>query len=94
MVSRCYYAAALLLAGLCFKSAEAQFEGDFPPCSVCGDGEVTFASAVVPIPPELADQVPEGFTITCGILDLAGQGGVIPPEECAQLAATAEFAAL
>jgi len=75
-----------------FGLASAQFTGDNPPCNVCGgDGMVQFSSVPIPIPPELADQVPPGFTITCGILEMAGAGGVIPAAECGQLSGTVEF---
>jgi len=86
-----------LLAGLVVVAGltSAQFTGDNPPCNVCGgDGVVQFPSVPVPIPPELEDQVPAGFTITCGILEMAGAGGVIPAAECATLQGTAEFGAL
>jgi len=74
--------------------ASAQFKGDEPPCNVCGgDGMVQFSSVPVPIPTSLEDDVPEGFTITCGILELAGSGGVLPAEECANLQGMAEFGA-
>jgi len=76
---------ATILVGvalLTISSINAEFSGNEPPCNVCGDG------LAVPIPYELEDQVPAGFTITCGVLEEAGMGGVIPEHECEMLRAT------
>ena len=60
-----------------------------PPCYICGgdEGATLNGGIEIPsslIPPEFQDDL-GGITLTCGLADTAGRGGLIPPEQCDQL---------
>lgn len=70
--------------------AMASAQGTNPACFLCGSNgaSVTLKDKPIPIPPELENQIPAGFELTCGLLEQAAKGGVLTPEQCDQVLAT------
>jgi hypothetical protein len=55
---------------------------NFPPCSVCGDGnQVTIPETEISVPPD--ENNPESVVTTCGQFETNGRFGFVSPDLCA-----------